>query len=335
MKTAVVIPNFNGEDFLAEAIDSILAQSQENTLIVVENGSNDSSKQILESYGDTIIPLYNPVNLGFDGGVNTGIRYAFDHEFDAVALFNNDAVADRYWLEGLTEQLKDQIGITTGCMMSADHKTFDTTGDFMTVWGLPYPRGREELVTPDAYKTPELVFGATGGATLYSIPMLRQIGIFDEDFFAYYEDVDISFRAQLAGWKVRYVPKSIVYHRINGTSKRMKSGFMTYQTFKNMPMVLVKNVPKVLKKIIWPRFWIAYSTFFLSAVVRGEGWPALKGFVKFLTLLPKKSRERKKIQADMHVTPGYILDILVKDLPRNSTRLRKLRNFLWKVTGRI
>ena len=83
--------------------------------------------------------------------------------------------------------------------------------------------------------------------------MLKQIGLFDEDFFAYYEDVDISFRAQLAGWKVAYAPKAVAYHQIGATSSKIK-GFTTYQTMKNLPMLLWKNVPAGLLISVVPRF---------------------------------------------------------------------------------
>jgi GT2 family glycosyltransferase len=136
--------------------------------------------------------------------------------------------------------------------------------------------------------------------------------------------VDLSFRAQLAGWKVLYQPKAVAYHRIGETSGRIK-GFTVYQTFKNLPMMIIKNVPKGLGNIIYPRFILAYTSFFLSALARGDGWHAFKGFSKFLSLLPKKLGERRKIQSGKKVSNEYIYSILTHDLPENSTKLRKLR----------
>lgn len=334
MKTAVIIPNYNGADFLAESVDSILGQSAKCTVVVVENGSSDNSRVVLESYGDKIVALYNDTNLGFDGGVNTGIRWALDQDYKAVALFNNDAIADKNWLKQLQSELKDDVGIATGIIQSEDGSHIDSTGDILTVWGLSYPRGRGSSVSTNPYTYAEYVFGASGGASLYSIDMLRQIGLFDEDFFAYYEDADISFRAQLAGWKVRYTPLAICYHRISQTSSRMKNGFMTYQSVKNMPMVVVKNTPPGLRRIIYPRFVLAYTLFLGSAVLRGEFWPALRGFGKFVSLWPKKMHERRQNLAHMSVSSDYILSILTHDLPENAHKLRKLRSLWWKITGR-
>src|SRR6201999_312952 len=99
----------------------------------------------------------------------------------------------------------------------------------------------------DKYDKQTAVFVASGGASLYRIKMLQEIGLFDEDFFAYYEDVDLSFRAQLAGWKVAYAPRAVAYHQIGATSGHIK-GFTTYQTIKNLPLLFYKNVPR---KFYW------------------------------------------------------------------------------------
>ena len=333
MKTAVVVPNWNGEAWIRECLDSLLAQSVPLSLVVVDNGSDDSSRKILESYDGRIIRIYRDKNYGFTGGVNPGIEYALEHDFDAVALFNNDAIADKDWLKNLQTELKGNVGIVTCLLRTLDGKFIDSTGEQMSVWGLPYPRGRHTKVE-NAPKEPEYIFSASGGATLYSIPMLREIGIFDDDFFAYYEDVDISFRAQLAGWKVRINPAAVAYHRINATSNRMKNGFRTYQTFKNLPMVVQKNVPKGLRHIVYPRFIVAYTSFYASAIIRFEGWPATKGLWKHLMLLPKKTQERKRIQSSRKVSNDYIFSIMTHDLPENSDKLRKLRGIWWRLTGR-
>ena len=333
MKTAVIIPNWNGEAYLRESIDSLLTQSHKTTVVVVENGSIDSSRSILESYGHTIVTIYNKTNLGFAGGVNTGIRYAMQNGFDAIALFNNDAVADAHWLENLAKALDDTIGIVTGCLRSIDGKTIDSTGDQLTVWGLPFPRGRGSNVTGSPYYFRSLVFGASGGASFYSVAMLREIGLFDEDFFAYYEDVDISFRAQLAGWKLLYEPSAIAYHRIGATSSKIK-GFTVYQTFKNLPWLVVKNVPRGLLWTVFPRFKLAYASFFVSAVARGQGLTALRGIGASLLLMPKKLGERRHIQSAKKVSAEYILSVMTHDLPENSNKLRHLRNNYWKLRGK-
>jgi GT2 family glycosyltransferase len=326
-KVFIVIPNWNGKDTLPACLDSLLAHTQKARILVVENGSTDGSLDLLHSNYPSIDLVVNTRNLGFAGGVNSGIKRAIELGAKYVALFNNDAVADKNWLKELIQALDNhtEAGSATCKLLSADKKHIDSTGDFYTTWGLPYPRGRGEPAS-DKYDTETEVFGASGGASLYRVKMLQEIGLFDEDFFAYYEDVDLSFRAQLAGWKVIYVPKAEAYHQQGVTSGKIK-GFTTYQTFKNYPMLLIKNVPFRLLPGVFIRFEIAYSAIFISSIQQGRMWPALKGFLRSQVLLPKKLWERQRIQERRKVPVSYINSLLVHDLPPNAAKLRKLRSF--------
>ena len=330
----VVVPNWNGRDSLGDCLDSLLQQTAPLTVVVVENGSIDGSPEWLADKYPQVVVLPQPVNLGFAGGVNVGIRYAIDNDYGAVALFNNDAVAKHDWAEKLSASLfgHRKVGITTGTFMSQDKKHLDSTGDIYTNWGLPFPRGRGETPTGQ-YDQQTDIFGATGGASLYRVDMLKQIGLFDEDFFAYYEDVDISFRAQLAGWQTRFVPEAVAYHQIGATSSKIK-GFTTYQTMKNLPWLLIKNVPARYLWHIIPRFSLAYLFFIASAIQRHQGTFAFKGVGKSLLLLPKKLWQRRDIQKSRKVSDEYIWGLITHDLPPNALKLRKLRAAWWRLTRR-
>lgn len=326
MKVAVVIPNWNGADMIVASIKTLQQQSYDHTLIVVDNGSIDNSVALIEeSFPGTII-LKNTKNLGFAGGVNTGIRYALEKDFDAIALFNNDAQADKDWLKHLVSNLEKypEVGIVTCKLMDIDKTHFDSTGDIYTTWGIPYPRGRDEPVS-NQFDESTWIFGASGGASLYRSSMFREIGLFDEDFFAYYEDVDISFRAQLAGWKVRFEPKAEAYHATSSTGGKIK-GFFTYQTMKNYPYVFWKNVPIKLMPVMLPRFLLAYGIFYLKALLTpNRFWYAIKGHTVFLFHFPKKIMQRRNIMKNRKVSDEYIRSILTWDLPPNAHKLRELR----------
>lgn len=326
-KVVVVIPNLNGQAYLSQAIDSLLAQDFKATIIVVENASTDDSMAVITSYGDKITPLINKKNLGFAGGVNTGISHALEYDFDAIALFNNDAVAEPDWLSKLVDAMNrhQDTGIVTCRIQLSDGKTLDSTGEFYTSWGLPYPRGRGQPV--DKYLTEEYIFGASGGASLYRTAMFRDIGIFDDAYFAYYEDTDISFRAQLANWKILYTPKAIVHHRQGATSKKMVRGFTVYQTFKNLPMLFLKNVPARFLLPIGIRFYTAYGLILAKALFGGKALPALKGVGASLLLLPRVLAHRQHIQKTKRIQIDYLKSILVYDLPPDQTGIRKLRKF--------
>jgi GT2 family glycosyltransferase len=328
-RVAVIVVNYKGIEDTIDCLASLERQTYKNFIIIaVENGSGSNSVQefqkLEKKYGDKLHAIYNADNLGFAGGVNSGIRWALDNGFENIALFNNDAVADPDWLHELLKvQKKEGSGIATGLLLHADGKTIDSTGDWYSTWGLPFPRNRGDQVV-EAPKT-EFVFSASGGASLYSAAMFRDIGLFDETFFAYYEDVDVSFRAQLAGWKVAYTPKAIAYHKQGATSSRMPGGFTVYQTFKNLPVLFVKNVPSELLLSIGIRFYFAYILMFINAIKNGNGIAALRGLGKSLLLAPHAFTSRFAIQKAKKVPTSYIKKMLWADLPPDQTGIRRLR----------
>lgn len=335
----VVIPNYNGAARLAASVDSVLAQTYKNfELIIVDNGSVDESRTIIARYekkDKRVRGVLLDKNYGYTGGVNPGFELAIKENTQFVAPFNNDAIADKNWLKHLASYLEahDEAGIAACKLLHADGKTFDSTADLYTIWGLPYPRGRDEPVS-DKYDQQTDIFGASGGASMYRVAMLREIGIFDQDFFAYYEDIDISFRAHLAGWKVAFVPQSLVYHEEGATSKAMASGFTTYQFMKNVPIVLIKDVPGRLWLRVALRLWLAYSMYFANAVLQGRGGAAFRGWLMAWRLLPKKLAERRRVQRGRKVSIDYINSIITHDLPPNAHKLRQIRKFYWHLTGR-
>jgi GT2 family glycosyltransferase len=333
-KVYVVIPNWNGAERIRPCLDSLKSQSQAHTVVVVDNGSVDDSVKIIEADFPEVHLISHKKNKGFTGGVNPGIKYAVQEGAEFVALLNNDAVAEKDWLENLVSFLdkNPKAGIATSKICDDKRTHLDSTGDIYTTWGLPYPRGRGEPYST-RYDDEAWIFGASGGASIYRIKMLERIGLFDQDFFAYYEDVDLSFRAQLAGWKVGYVPKAKVYHEISATSSRIK-GFATYHTLKNLPMLFWKDVPLKLMPEIFPRFVLLYLSITASALARGQIRPVAKGVFMSILLWPKKLVQRYEIQRTKKVSTEYINSIMVHDLPPNAHKLRRLRGGWRKLTRR-
>lgn len=324
-KVYVVIPNWNGVSNLASCLEALMTQTDPEKLVVVDNASTDDSVELVKSRFPRVVVLQNKKNLGFAGGVNTGISHALDNQADAVALINNDAVAAKGWLKSLTTYLDNnpKVGIATSKIIDSQTNRLDSTGEQYTVWGLAYPRGRGEPAGAQYDRQTE-VFGASGGASLYRAEMLRQIGLFDKDFFAYYEDVDLSFRAQLAGWRVAYVPQAVVNHQIGATGGKIK-GFYTYQTLKNLPLLLWKNLPWALMPKVYWRFWVAWLAFLGAALARGQVWSVLKALAVGTLLWPKKLYQRREIQKKRLVSADYINSIIVHDLPPGALRLRRWR----------
>jgi GT2 family glycosyltransferase len=329
----VIIPSWNGRSHIADSITSVLKQTIPVHLIVVDNGSTDGSVAFITKEFPEVELIQHSTNRGFSGGINPGFKAAIERDIPYVISFNNDAVADPAWAEHLKRTLDEHgsYGMAT-CKFVSEHDTFDSTGECYTHWGLPYPRGRGEPVS-STYDNQTEILAATGGATMMRTAMLKEIGLFDEDFFAYYEDVDLSLRAQLAGWKIRLVPEAIVRHQIGGTGGKIK-GFYTYQTMKNYPWILLKDMPASLYFRILPRFILAYALFFVSAVSRRQGWYALRGLAEAIVFTPKKFWQRLHIQRNRKVSPKYIWTKMVHDLPPDAHKLRTLRSRYWRLVGR-
>ncbi len=330
-QTAIVIPNWNGLDTLVRCLDSL--KNQRAKIIVVENGSTDGSPEFIKKNYPEVELIINQFNKGFVA-VNQGITKAVEDGMDYVALFNNDAVADKDWLKQLVACLEahPEVGLATCKFIKIGGKSLDSTGDMYTVWGLPYPRGRDETDL-NAYDNDTRVFGVSGGASIYRVKMLKEIGLFDEDFFAYFEDVDLSFRAQLNGWKAAFVPNAEAYHEIGATSSKIK-GFNRYHSTKNFIWLFYKNVPRKYFGSIGRRFLLAFLLISIRAVINGDVVYLIKGLSRAVKLMPKKTKERKKIQSSKKVTDEYIWRIITHDLPPNAAALRKLRSTYWKLIGR-
>ena len=333
-KPVVVIPNLNGGQELLAAIRSLQEQSLKPRIIVVDNDSTDGSAQSAQDKFPDIEIIWHSKNMGYAGGVNAGIRKAMQDNAQWVAVFNDDAIADGDYLKLLVEFLESnpKYGAVSPKVLKGDSGELDSTGDYVTSWGLPYPRGRGEKDTGQ-YDDSLNIFAASGAASLFSTKALEEVGLFDEDFFAYYEDVDLGFRLQLAGWKIGFVPNSHVYHAIGMTSGRMK-GFTTYQTLKNQPLVVWKNIPtRYLWTVGW-RFTLAYLLFFGRAISRGHIISAFKGVFMAIVLTIKKVPARQKIQSTKKVSDDYIWYIITHDLPPNAKALRNFRNAWWKISKR-
>jgi GT2 family glycosyltransferase len=326
---AVVIPSWNGAGFLGECLCSLSVQTHPARIIVVDNGSVDGTAEFVrrDFPGVTVLPL--PTNRGFAGAVNAGIAHALADRVDYVALLNNDAVAAPDWLERLIAcaDVHPEAGIVTSKFLLKDGVHIDSTGDFYSSWGWAYPRGRDE-VDRGQYDGPELreVFCGSGGASLFRARMLEHVGPFDEDYFAYLEDQDLGFRAQLMGWRARYEPQAVAYHRMMGTSATLPD-FGRYQAIRNCIYLYVKNLPS-------PLFWRYLPKFVLGLLlmaandVRRRRFRAIAGaYVDAAVHLPRMLRKRRRIQAARRVEVDYIDSILVHPLPPTQKTLLRIANF--------
>lgn len=325
-RVAVVVLNYKGWSDTLTCIAALRKQTYTQFhIVLIENGSGDDSpKKLAPLRGNDLTYIDEPVNHGFAGGVNIGIQWAIEHGYDAVALLNNDAKAEPDWLKNLVGAMqKTGASAVTGLLLSEDGSTIDDAGDIYSTWGLPMLRA--ENLPPKEAPPSGYIFGATGGATLYTVDLFKDIGQFDEVFFAYNEDVDISWRAQLAGHKVYYEKTAVAYHKHSATSKKIP-GFTAFQVCKNLPLVLLKNVPFPMIVPMSIKFFFIYWAFVFHKIIHGAAGPALKGAWRGLTLWPHALKERRRVQKQRRVSNDYIRSLLYHGMPLRS--IRRLQHFV-------
>jgi GT2 family glycosyltransferase len=295
-QVCVIVPNWNGAEFLPTCLESLRAQTYRGLeTVVVDNGSNDGSVALIESKFPEVSLIRLDENRGFGVAMNIALRGA---QSDYVACLNNDTEADPAWLDELVACLErhPRAAAASSKMLDLNERDrIDDCGDILTAYFRAYPRGRGEQ-DRGQYDEEEQVFGASGGASLWRSEVMGELGYFDEDLFAYYEDVDLSFRAHLAGHECWYAPKAIVFHAGGGTSRRRASEFAYYHSVRNRWSMIVKNAPAPL---IWrsaPRLFFAELLSLAKAVTERKTILTLKAQRDVLRALPRWARRRKEVQ---------------------------------------
>jgi len=243
---SVIVVNWNGKAVIEDCLHSLSQQTYSSLeIIVVDNGSIDSSVALIrEKYGDLVHLVQNQANLGFAGGNNVGIRVS---RGKYILLLNNDATADPRWVEELVKVAESDpsIGMCASKIYSFDEpEILDSAGGLLIYRdGLSRGRGRLEH-DQGQYDQVEEVLLPSGCACLYQRKMLDEIGLFDEDFFAYSDDTDLGLRGRIAGWRCLYVPTALAYHRYSASTGRY-SPLKAYLAERNRIWVAIKNFPLI------------------------------------------------------------------------------------------
>ena len=251
MKISVIIPNYNGEKIIDGCIQSLLQQEYKDfNIIVVDNNSTDDSVKIIEEKYPSITLIKNNENLGFAAAVNIGIKVS---KSDFVALLNNDTEVDTKWLGNLYSVVSkdDKIFSASSKMIRFyERDIIDDAGDQYNLLGWAYKRGDGASV--DKFNKNKVVFSTCAGAGLYRRKVFEEIGYFDENFFAYLEDIDVSFRGNIHGYKNVYVNDAIVYHMVSATSGSRHNEFKVKLASRNSIYLIRKNMPLIFTIINLP-----------------------------------------------------------------------------------
>ena len=240
---STIVLNWNGKDVIGACLESLTRQTyQPHEIIVVDNGSRDGSLEwVRDHFGLHVTLIKNKENLGFAEGVNVGLKAA---RGEFIALLNSDASADPKWIEQLVAGIRRSE--TTGmcaskALLRGQDRLLDNTGEVITRDGLGRGRGRLEK-DQGQYDREESVLCPSGCAALYRRKMLDEIGLFDQHFFAYADDIDVGLRGRLLGYECQYIPSAIVHHGFSGSFGHVSS-LKAYYVERNRIWVVLKCFP--------------------------------------------------------------------------------------------
>jgi len=304
LKIAIVILNWNGQKLLAQFLPSVVNfSSQEATIYIADNASTDSSIDYAKEFFPSIKIVKNAVNGGYAKGYNDALK---EIDADIYCLLNSDVEVTDNWLQPIVDVFKadQKTAIIQPKLLDFKEKTkFEYAGaggGFLDLYGYPYCRGRvfNHLETDEGqFNDVKDVFWASGACLFIRSKVYHQLNGFDEDYFAHQEEIDLCWRAQNIGYKVKYVGNSNVYH-VGGATLQDSDPRKTYLNFRNSLLNVVKNVPKK-----WFLF-VIFSRLFLDGIAGIKfiielrpihTWAIIKAHFSFYQNFNKFLKKRKKL----------------------------------------
>lgn len=318
---SIIIPNLNGRHHLDDCLNSLRRQTfTDFEVILADNGSTDGTQSYVREQFPEVRLLELGHNRGFTGACNAGWEAS---RGEIVILLNNDTEADPDWLSEIVSAFErhPEIGIVACKMLLFDRRDhFHTAGDIYRVDGIPGNRGVWQQDVGQ-YDTAEYVFSACGGGASYRRTMLDEIGFLDDDFFFSCEDVDLAWRAQLAGWKTLYVPTAVLYHKLKASAGT--GPISSYHDGRNFLYVIWKNYPTGLLRVYWKEILRAQWRITREALAAWRGAAArarLRGQLAGLLGIVKMWPKRRRIQANRRVDDETLTAVLtpVDETPRDG-----------------
>lgn len=303
MEVTVVIPNYKGIKYIESCLDSLYQGSLVPDIIVVDNGSKDGSAELVaQKHPDCRLVRFKE-NKGFCAAVNAGIRLS---QTEYVILLNNDTEVDKDFVKNLYRAIKKRkraFSVSAKMLSLHQPEIIDDAGDLYCSLGWAFALGKGKTRT--AYNKETKVFAACGGAAVYRKNVFETIGYFDENHFAYLEDIDIGYRARISGFYNYYAPEAIVYHagsavsgsRYNDFKVRLASCNSIYLIYKNMPLFqILLNLPFLMVGIG------IKALFFMK---KGMGRAYLKGIAEGICLSFSKEGRKQKVPFRLECLGNY------------------------------
>ena len=306
MLTSVVIPNYNGIRYLKNCLLSLQkCEGEDFEVIVVDNGSTDGSDLLPDSLKLNVRLIKLNENTGFAHAVNVGIREA---KGEYVILLNNDTEVESGFVRKLTEALKKNRKAFSASAMMVDmnnREVLDGAGDYYCAlgWAFAYGKGKK---TEECDKSRK-IFSSCAGACIYDKAKLEITGLFDELHFAYLEDVDLGYRARIAGFDNIYEPAAVVYHARSGFSGSRYNEFKIKLSSRNSVYLILKNMPILQLIINLPFIVFGYLIKTLFFVLKGYGKVYLKGLLDGFKLYFSKEGHKNKVRFKLSNLKNYFI----------------------------
>lgn len=242
---SIIIVNCNGKHFLRNCISSLSWLSYPSfEVILVDNGSTDGSLSYIRSLQKKyrwLLLVKNDENVGFASGNNIGYQKS---RGEYIVFLNNDTIVTPDFLQPLVSTLKSHqkiAGVQSKILRMDDHSRLDSVGAFFTSTGFLYHYGYHQKDT-STYKKETPLYTAKGACMCFKRAVIDEVGLFDPDYFAYFEETDFCHRVWLAGYEIWYQPKSVIYHKIGGTFRSQNSATMNFHSYKNRICSYSKNL---------------------------------------------------------------------------------------------
>lgn len=300
-KILVIIPHYNKLALLKECVHYLeCSENIDFDIMIVDNGSNDGSGEYIfnkAKENNNIHSILLNDNTGFARAVNKGLNYSIENNYDYSILLNNDAYVEKDFVKNLflaINKNKNLFAVSALMLSYYDKNKVDSFGDYYNVFGWSFQGhlGEDYLELEDDEKP----FSACGGATIYNNAILKKIGLFDEKFFAYLEDIDISYRAKLYGYEIKTCKEAKCFHLGSATSGSKYNEFKVRISARNNIYLLNKNMPYIMILLnIFPLF-VGHFVKFLFFIYRGFGLDYFFGiFDGFRGIKYIKKNDFKKI----------------------------------------
>ncbi|MBM6969746.1 glycosyltransferase family 2 protein [Mordavella massiliensis] len=288
-EVTVVIPNYKGEAYLRPCVESLLAGTGlEMDVIIVDNGSRDGCVEEVRRLYPQVECVCLDQNYGFCKAVNIGIRKA---ETPYVFLLNNDTLVCKGAVEALLASLKKDrriFSVEAKMIQYQDRTKIDSAGTFYNAFGWAYARGKDRPA--DQYRKRGPVFSACAGAAMYRREVFEEIGLFDEEHFAYLEDVDVGYRARIAGYRNVYEPMARIIHVGSAASGSRHNEFKVRLSARNNLYLIYKNMPVLQILLNLPFLLAGFLVKYLFFLKKGLGAIYLKGLMEAPKLMKKKKK---------------------------------------------